>query len=124
MLLTISIGLFSLAFFHFLTHALLRLYYLCELGVLFILYGILKLFILWVVYLLSIYMPFTSSSLRVSNFALCGIPFLSGFYSRDFILEMFSMRYVNMRVPSVSYGRYTYGTVNMNQRVLPAVRYT
>jgi NADH-ubiquinone oxidoreductase chain 5 len=44
---------------------------------------------------LSVYIPFTSSSLIVSNFALCGIPFLAGFYSRDFILEMFSMRYVN-----------------------------
>jgi len=47
---------------------------------------------------LSIYMPFTSSSLIVSNFALCGIPFLAGFYSRDFILEMFSMRYVDILI--------------------------
>ena len=41
-------------------------------------------------------MPFTSSSLMVSNFAVCGIPFLAGFYSKNFILEMFSMRYVNI----------------------------
>ena len=46
----------------------------------------------------SIYVPFTSSSLMVSNFALCGMPFLAGFYSRNFILEMFSIRYVNMVV--------------------------
>ena len=45
---------------------------------------------------LSVYMPFTSSSLIVSNFALCGMPFLAGFYSKDFILEMFSMRYLNI----------------------------
>jgi len=45
---------------------------------------------------LSFYMPSTSSSLIVSNFALCGMPFLAGFYSKDFILEIFSMRYVNI----------------------------
>jgi len=46
--------------------------------------------------ILSVYIPFTSSSLIVSDFALCSMPFLNGFYSRDFILETFSMTYVNM----------------------------
>jgi NADH-ubiquinone oxidoreductase chain 5 len=32
----------------------------------------------------------------ISNFAVCGMPFLAGFYSRDLILEMFSMRYVSI----------------------------
>ena len=45
---------------------------------------------------LSVYMPFTSSSLMVSNYAFCGMSFLAGFYSEDFILEMFSIRYVTM----------------------------
>ena len=45
---------------------------------------------------LSAYMPFTSSCLMASNFAFCGVRFLSGFYSRDFILEMLSVRYVNI----------------------------
>jgi NADH:ubiquinone oxidoreductase subunit 5 (subunit L)/multisubunit Na+/H+ antiporter MnhA subunit len=45
---------------------------------------------------LSIDMPFTSPCLIVSNFAICGLPFLDEFYSRNFILEVVSMRYVNM----------------------------
>jgi NADH:ubiquinone oxidoreductase subunit 5 (subunit L)/multisubunit Na+/H+ antiporter MnhA subunit len=37
---------------------------------------------------LSVCMPFTSSCLVVSNFAICGVRFLPGFFSKDFILEM------------------------------------
>ena len=47
---------------------------------------------------LSIYMSFTSSCLMVSKFALCGMPFLARVHSKDFILEMFSMRYENVFV--------------------------
>jgi NADH-ubiquinone oxidoreductase chain 5 len=45
---------------------------------------------------LSFQMPFASVCLGVSSFALCGIPFLAGFYSKDLILEMVSFRYINL----------------------------
>jgi len=52
---------------------------------------------------ISIYMSFTSTRLIVSNFTLCYISYLAGFYSRDFILEMFSMRYMNIYLVSFYY---------------------
>nr|YP_010341420.1 NADH dehydrogenase subunit 5 [Nasutitermes tiantongensis]UOA64025.1 NADH dehydrogenase subunit 5 [Nasutitermes tiantongensis] len=94
MIMTISIGLSSLAFFHLLTHALFKaLLFMCAGGVIHSMGDSQDIRFMGG---LSIYMPFTSSSLMVSNFALCGMPFLAGFYSKDFILEMFSMSYVNM----------------------------
>nr|AIY61653.1 NADH dehydrogenase subunit 5 [Embiratermes neotenicus] len=94
MIMTISIGLSGLAFFHLLTHALFKaLLFMCAGGVIHSMGDSQDIRFMGG---LSIYMPFTSSNLMVSNFALCGMPFLAGFYSSDFILEMFSMSYVNM----------------------------
>nr|WNL54505.1 NADH dehydrogenase subunit 5 [Amitermes snyderi] len=94
MIMTISMGLSGLAFFHLLTHALFKaLLFMCAGGVIHSMGDSQDIRFMGG---LSIYMPFTSSSLMVSNFALCGMPFLAGFYSSDFILEMFSMSYVNM----------------------------
>jgi NADH:ubiquinone oxidoreductase subunit 5 (subunit L)/multisubunit Na+/H+ antiporter MnhA subunit len=94
MIITISVGLSGLAFFLLLTHALFKaLLFMCAGGVI---HSIGDSQDISFIGGLSVYMPFPSSSLMVSNFALCGTPFLAGFYSRDFILEMFSMRYVNI----------------------------
>nr|YP_009351112.1 NADH dehydrogenase subunit 5 [Cylindrotermes parvignathus]AQP28589.1 NADH dehydrogenase subunit 5 [Cylindrotermes parvignathus] len=94
MIMTISIGLSGLAFFHLLTHALFKaLLFMCAGGVIHSMGDSQDIRFMGG---LSVYMPFTSSSLMVSNFALCGMPFLAGFYSSDFILEMFSMSYVNI----------------------------
>nr|AQP27403.1 NADH dehydrogenase subunit 5 [Havilanditermes atripennis] len=94
MIMTISIGLSGLAFFHLLTHALFKaLLFMCAGGVIHSMGDSQDIRFMGG---LSIYMPFTSTSLMISNFALCGMPFLAGFYSKDFILEMFSMSYVNM----------------------------
>nr|YP_009250500.1 NADH dehydrogenase subunit 5 [Coptotermes michaelseni]AMX22751.1 NADH dehydrogenase subunit 5 [Coptotermes michaelseni] len=94
MIMTISIGLSGLAFFHLLTHALFKaLLFMCAGGVIHSMGDSQDIRFMGG---LSIYMPFTSSCLMVSNFALCGMPFLAGFYSKDFILEMVSMSYVNI----------------------------
>jgi len=94
MIITISIGLSSSAFLHLLTDALFKaLLFMCAGGVIHSMGDSQDIrFMVG----LSIYIPFTSATLMVSNFALCGMPFLAGFYSRDFILEMLSMRYVNI----------------------------
>jgi NADH-ubiquinone oxidoreductase chain 5 len=89
----VSVGLVSLAFFHLLTHALFKaLLFMCA-GV--IIHTIRDSQDIRFMGNLSFQMPFTSVCLSVSRFALCGVPFLAGFYSKDLILEMVSLSYIN-----------------------------
>nr|URH16522.1 NADH dehydrogenase subunit 5 [Prorhinotermes simplex]WMY24268.1 NADH dehydrogenase subunit 5 [Prorhinotermes simplex] len=94
MIMTVSVGLSSLAFFHLLTHALFKaLLFMCAGGIIHSMGDSQDIRFMGG---LSVCMPYTSACLVVSNFALCGMPFLAGFYSKDFILEMVSMSYVNV----------------------------
>nr|YP_010826792.1 NADH dehydrogenase subunit 5 [Porotermes planiceps]UYX57309.1 NADH dehydrogenase subunit 5 [Porotermes planiceps]WHM51960.1 NADH dehydrogenase subunit 5 [Porotermes planiceps] len=90
----VSVGFASLAFFHLLTHALFKaLLFMCA-GVIIHVMGDSQ--DIRFMGGLSFQMPLTSVCLCVSNFALCGMPFLAGFYSKDLILEMCLLSYVNI----------------------------
>nr|QAX91162.1 NADH dehydrogenase subunit 5 [Schedorhinotermes longirostris] len=94
MIMTISVGLSGLAFFHLLTHALFKaLLFMCAGGVIHFMGDSQDIRFMGG---MASCIPFTSSCLMVSNFALCGMPFLAGFYSSDYILDMISMGYVNI----------------------------
>nr|UBN08742.1 NADH dehydrogenase subunit 5 [Geoscapheus woodwardi] len=88
-----SLGFVGLAFFHLLTHALFKaLLFMCA-GVM--IHSMKDSQDIRFMGNLSFQMPLTSSCLMVSNFSLCGMPFLAGFYSSDLILEMSSFSYLN-----------------------------
>nr|URH16451.1 NADH dehydrogenase subunit 5 [Kalotermitidae sp. A SH-2022a] len=90
----VSVGFAGLAFFHLLTHALFKaLLFMCA-GVIIHTMGDSQ--DIRFMGNLSFQMPFTSVCLGVSSFALCGMPFLAGFYSKDLILEMVSFSYINL----------------------------
>nr|YP_009663897.1 NADH dehydrogenase subunit 5 [Hydrotaea spinigera]QCW07930.1 NADH dehydrogenase subunit 5 [Hydrotaea spinigera] len=89
----LSMGYYKLAFFHLLTHALFKaLLFMCA-GA--IIHNMNNCQDIRLMGNLSIMMPLTSSCFNVANLALCGMPFLAGFYSKDLILEMVSMSYIN-----------------------------
>nr|YP_010602080.1 NADH dehydrogenase subunit 5 [Ocellarnaca nigra]WAM61709.1 NADH dehydrogenase subunit 5 [Ocellarnaca nigra] len=93
MMSTLAIGFYKLAFFHLLTHALFKaLLFMCAGAVIHNMKNSQD-----IRYMGSLcnQMPLTSSCFNVSNFALCGMPFLAGFYSKDLILEIVSLSYMN-----------------------------
>ena len=85
MIIRLGLGLPIFAFFHLLTHALFKaLLFLCA-GTLIHLH--LHSQDLRFIGNITFSMPSISAALIVSNLALCGTPFLAGFYSKDLILE-------------------------------------
>nr|YP_009743947.1 NADH dehydrogenase subunit 5 [Protambulyx ockendeni]QIE12710.1 NADH dehydrogenase subunit 5 [Protambulyx ockendeni] len=92
----LSMGFPDLAFFHLLTHAMFKaLLFMCA-GV--IIHTMNNIQDIRYMGGISLYLPLTCLCLNISNMALCGVPFLAGFYSKDLILEMVSFSSLNMLV--------------------------
>nr|UYI30619.1 NADH dehydrogenase subunit 5 [Aquatica sp. a XF-2022] len=95
------LGDYKLAFFHLLSHALFKaLLFMCA-GCM--IHNLMNCQDIRYMGSLINFMPLTCMFFNISNFSLCGLPFLSGFYSKDLILEVFSMSYMNMYVYIVFY---------------------
>nr|URT60549.1 NADH dehydrogenase subunit 5 [Nepsalus chikuni] len=93
MMSVLSMGYSYLAFFHLLTHALFKaLLFMCAGSVIHSVNNTQDIrFMGGLVNML----PLTCTCFNVSNLALCGMPFLAGFYSKDLILEIISMSWIN-----------------------------
>nr|WCB98314.1 NADH dehydrogenase subunit 5 [Dacus trimacula] len=90
----LSMGFYKLAFFHLLTHALFKaLLFMCAGSIIHNMNNSQDIRLMGG---LGVYMPLTSGCFNVANLALCGMPFLAGFYSKDMILEIVSLSYINM----------------------------
>nr|ANZ03393.1 NADH dehydrogenase subunit 5 [Georissa bangueyensis] len=86
MMLSLSIGTWALTLFHLYTHALFKaLLFLCAGN---IIHNSTNNQDLRLFGALHTQNPLTTSCLTTATLALCGTPFLSGFYSKDLILEI------------------------------------
>jgi NADH-ubiquinone oxidoreductase chain 5 len=83
---SIAMGIPLIAFFHLVTHATFKaLIFICAGAMISLSHHTQDLRQIRGV---STQLPLTTSSLLLANFALCGLPFLSGFYSKDLLLEV------------------------------------
>nr|UPX88350.1 NADH dehydrogenase subunit 5 [Renocera pallida] len=94
MMSVLSLGYSNLAFFHLLMHALFKaLLFLCAGSIIHMMHNFQDIRFMGS---LITNAPLTLSCMNVANLALCGMPFLAGFYSSDLILEMVMMGSLNM----------------------------
>nr|YP_009116491.1 NADH dehydrogenase subunit 5 [Cherax boesemani]AJD80519.1 NADH dehydrogenase subunit 5 [Cherax boesemani] len=90
----LSLGFADLAFFHLLTHALFKaLLFMCA-GM--VIHSVKEYQDIRNMGSLVVCMPLTSVCMNLANLALCGMPFLAGFYSKDLILEIAFMSEINI----------------------------
>nr|YP_009019861.1 NADH dehydrogenase subunit 5 [Helicoverpa punctigera]AHJ91280.1 NADH dehydrogenase subunit 5 [Helicoverpa punctigera]AZL93713.1 NADH dehydrogenase subunit 5 [Helicoverpa punctigera]AZL93726.1 NADH dehydrogenase subunit 5 [Helicoverpa punctigera] len=92
----LSMGMPDLAFFHLLTHAMFKaLLFMCAGVIIHLMNDMQDIRFMGGI---SLYIPLTTLCMNISNMALCGIPFLAGFYSKDLVLEMVSFSTFNLSI--------------------------
>nr|QNJ33280.1 NADH dehydrogenase subunit 5 [Sceleocantha glabricollis] len=97
----LALGDYYLAFFHLLTHALFKaLLFMCAGNFIHNLGNCQDIRFMGG---LVNFMPLTCVFFNVCNFSLCGLPFLSGFYSKDLIVEVMSMQFLNIYMYLIFY---------------------
>nr|APX39830.1 NADH dehydrogenase subunit 5 [Apteropeda ovulum] len=97
----LALGNYKLAFFHMLIHALFKaLLFMCAGNIIHsmgncqdirFMGGLVK------------QLPLTCTYLNICNWSLCGFPFMSGFYSKDLIVEFMSMSILNIFIYFIFY---------------------
>ena len=93
MLRILALGYPNLAFFHLLRHALFKaLLFICA-GV--VIHRVGDYQDIRCIGRLVLFIPLRVSYITIANLALCGFPFLAGFYSKDLILEVAFLRWIN-----------------------------
>nr|AWV83231.1 NADH dehydrogenase subunit 5 [Graptopsaltria bimaculata] len=101
MMTIIMVGYPMLSFFHLIIHALFKAsLFLCA-GI--IIHNFNNNQDIRMMGCLSYQMPLTSTMMNVANLSLCGIPFMSGFYSKDLIIEMMCMNNINIIILMMMY---------------------
>nr|ADD37200.1 NADH dehydrogenase subunit 5 [Triops longicaudatus] len=125
MMFSLSLGFPILAFFHLLMHALFKaLLFLCA-GVFIHQVGGTQ--DIRVMGGLSFSFPLTGAYFNMANLALCGMPFLAGFYSKDAIIESAMMSSLNsfilalVVISTALTAVYTFRLIYFSMLKLPAL---
>nr|YP_010688335.1 NADH dehydrogenase subunit 5 [Mylabris phalerata]WBR65763.1 NADH dehydrogenase subunit 5 [Mylabris phalerata] len=101
MMMILSLGEYKLAFFHLLTHALFKaLLFMCAGN---IIHSMMNCQDIRFMGGLVQSLPLTCVYMNICNLSLCGLPFLSGFYSKDLVAEVMSMDYLNVYIYLIFY---------------------
>nr|ATL15456.1 NADH dehydrogenase subunit 5 [Callosobruchus maculatus] len=92
----LALGSYKLTFFHLLVHALFKaLLFMCAGN---IIHNMMNCQDIRYMGNLMEKMPMTCTFFNICNLSLCGLPFLSGFFSKDLIVEFMSMNYLNIYI--------------------------